>query len=160
MSVETTIYEQFFQRNSAYYLEKLQLLRQGKKFSFNFFAFLFGFFWFLYRKMYLESLVIAFILVLQSIAEVYIFEELFGDRSVLYHWLVTFLIWTIIGFTANFLYLRKAERIVSRAFADNKDPELAQQYVLKKGGTSYLFLIIFVLVIAAFAIYLNLQADI
>src|SRR6185436_4922494 len=98
------------------------MYRNGQRFTFNIFAFLFGLFWFTYRKMYVEALII----LLAIIGESFI-EELFLANSVdpgadkMISIIVTIVIATITGFLGNSLYIRHAQKSINASKEKFKD---------------------------------------
>ncbi len=156
MEQETLLYEAFFQRNASYYLDKLEKERNGQKFSFNFYAFLFGFFWFLYRKMYLAAFLIFTLLLIEGLAEFYFLQFLDNQlATTLITWIMNILIWSITGFTANYLYIRKATAIITKIDNRGLAEQDAVQFAKKKGGTSYIFLLPIILLIISLIVYNN-----
>jgi len=69
---DVTLYEAYFQKSKSYYLNRLDWYLKGQKYSFNLFAFLFGLFWFMYRKMYLEAAVIFLAMIVEGFLESFI----------------------------------------------------------------------------------------
>jgi hypothetical protein len=53
MSVDVELFKSFFRESTSYYLVVLEKHRSGKRFSFNVYAYLLGFLWLTYRKLYL-----------------------------------------------------------------------------------------------------------
>src|SRR5688572_5518113 len=109
-------YQRFFQQNSSYYIDKVQKFNEGKFFTFNFPAFLLGFIWFLYRKMYLEASILMFVIVSESMLEQYLRSRSeIGPQTVTGQLLSTLVISTILGFTGNYFYIRKANRTIQKS---------------------------------------------
>ncbi|TCJ18661.1 DUF2628 domain-containing protein [Flaviaesturariibacter flavus] len=155
---EYAAYENFFGKDSRYYLNRLERYQRGERYIFNGYAFLFGFFWFLYRKLYLEAIVLIGLLVVESILEELILDALFpegGGRAV--SWLFNLAVWTATGFLANMFYLRKAKRVV--ASVQELDAVSASERLARKGGISYWFLLPIVLVITAIIIYSRMNTE-
>lgn len=145
---KTELYEAYFQDSSNYYLKQLNYYEKGKKFRFSFSAVLFGVFWFLYRKMYLEFFVIIIIFYAESQFENYVLAELIGtEQTELFSFAVDIILMVILGIIGNNLYLKKAKRMVEQAQITSADPEQQKEFLAKKGGTSI------VLVMIAFALF-------
>lgn len=145
---KTDLYEAYFQDSSNYYLEQLNYYEKGKKFGFNFSAVLFGVFWFLYRKMYLEFFVIITIFYAESQFENYVLAELIGtEQAELFSFAVDIILMVTLGIIGNNLYLKKAKRMAEQAQIRFADPEQQKEFLAKKGGTSIL------LVMIAFALF-------
>lgn len=143
-------YENFFQESSPYYLEKLNLFEKGKKFTFNYAAFFFGVFWFLYRRMYLEALLIYSFFFVEGCFEKFFLAPIIGvEQTKLVGYIITIFMLIIIGFWGNLLYLNKAKKTIEKA--EEKFPEYEQQkkYLSKKGGTSFLYVSILLIIIIA-----------
>jgi hypothetical protein len=145
---QTQLYEDFFQISNSYYLEKLKLVESGKRFSFNYAAFLLGTFWFLYRKMYLESLLIILIFMAEFTFENYILVDLIGaEQTKLVGFLFTVFFGISLGFIGNLLYINKSKRMVKKATQKYSDYEQQKEYLNKKGGTTYLYVVILIILI-------------
>ncbi len=76
MEIKEAYLSVYFGKNSDYYLDRWKEYKDGRKISFKPYAFLFGIFWFLYRKMYLIFLLIIVVLIVEGIVEDYILTEL------------------------------------------------------------------------------------
>ena len=145
---KTELYEAYFQDSSTYYLEQLNYYEKGKKFRFSYSSIIFGLFWFLYRKMYLEFFVILIIIYAESQFENYVLAELIGtEQTRLFSFAVNIIFTVTLGIIGNNLYLKKAKRTVEQAQIRFADPEQQKEFLAKKGGTSIL------LVMIAFALF-------
>src|SRR5438128_9616888 len=109
MATDTALFEEFFQKSKSYYLDKLTKYQSRQKFTFNVFAFLFGIFWFLYRKMYIETIAILVLLILEALFETFILGQ---DADNMINVIITIASATIIALLANYFYIRKAERTI------------------------------------------------
>ncbi len=156
MEEELELYKTYFQKSQSYYIDKLVKYKEGQKLSFNAFACFLGLFWFMYRKLYVE-----FILILITAFAIGILETLILVNTVEYSTARAIMTFTeivmafTIGMYSNFLYIRKAEKAVANAQNKYKDTEAQKRYLKKKGGVSYSFLIIFVIIIFCFYYYNN-----
>lgn len=120
------LYTLFFKRESDYYLERLNIMEESdKRAFFNPYIFVFGMFWFLYRKLYVEAFVIILIALLLSIT----FGDIVGGILSL---ILTILTW----FYGNFLYILKAQRVVAKSKANITGG--MENYLRKKGGVNWL----------------------
>lgn len=157
MTNDVALYEAYFQKNKPYYLDRLERYRNGQKYSFNPFTFLFGLFWMLYRKMYIEAVVIILVLGVESFLEELILPEDLGrETEQLVNIISTIVLATIVGFIGNYLYLRKAHKVVEKAKAELAGSEEQVAFLRKQGGVSHLFLAIILVVIIAFFVYNSL----
>lgn len=148
------LFENFFQEKKDYYLEKLELYRQGIKITFNFTALIFGLFWFLYRKMYLEAAIIYSFIVVESMGEQIFLPQLIGqDNSFIFSIISTVMIFLIVGFTGNVLYIKKSLRVVHKAKKITSDVEEQKTWIYKKGGTSFIYIGLIITVIVLIAIF-------
>ena len=155
MNFDQSLYETYFQKSTTYYLEKLEKFNKGDKYTFNVYAFLFGIFWYLYRKLYLETLLIIGIFLLLSLAES-LFIQLFrlGTTKVI-DFLATFVSAGIAGSLANYLYLKKAYREIKAAINRGGEAEFVKMKIKQKGGVTYWFLIIIIAAMIFLYIYNN-----
>lgn len=140
----------FFQRRYAYYTERAEQFEAGKKFTFNPYAFLFGFFWFLYRKLYAEAFIILLLVFAESLIETLILSMFGLENNAAIDFLSGIACGIVIGFCANYLYIRKALKQVAIAQACAGDEE-ALAYMLKKGGTSVAPLLVILFIFVAVA---------
>ncbi len=152
---EPDFFNLYFQKNTAYYQDKLAKYKQGKKYTFNVFAFLFGLFWFIYRKMYLEAFAFIIFVVATSFLEEIIAIATNENSNLFVSVITTFSIATITGFFGNNLYLQKAIKTITYAKTGLPDEAQIKKYIKQKGGVSYLFLIVLALAIIFFFIYNN-----
>lgn len=148
-------YHTFFQERSSYYIDKVNKYKEGKKFTFNIAAFFFGFIWFTYRKMYLEAFLLFLFIVVEGIIEASILSTLSQEESSAVGLVMTVLMGAALGFLGNYLYIRKAERTIRKALQKENDPQKIDEYLHRKGGTSYLFIIAILVMVIAFVIMNN-----
>jgi hypothetical protein len=138
----------FYGRTPEYYINCLNSSLAGKKITFNFYAFIFGAIWLAYRKMYIEIfymllLDLFFGLIISILIQ---FKVISDSLSTDYQYLLLFIISVIIGFTANFFYVKKSIGIIEKNISQEKDPASTYQILKKKGGTSIPAVIIFILI--------------
>jgi len=150
---DVTLYEAYFQKSKSYYLNRLDWYLKGQKYSFNLFAFLFGLFWFMYRKMYLEAAVIFLAMMVEGFLESLILPTNSGwEIEKLVNIISTFVIASIAGLVGNYFYFRKAGKVIERAKMKFAGSEQQISFLKERGGVSYFFLvIIFVCIVALFA---------
>ena len=146
MKNDIELYKSFFQKRDDYYLETLDKYNQGKKFTFNYATLIFGIFWFLYRKMYIEVIIIYSFISLESLFENLLLKRLIGEeRTVIFSFCITVLFLITTGFSGNILYLKKAIRTIGKAKKKYPDFENQNRYVAKKGGTSLVVITILII---------------
>jgi hypothetical protein len=131
---EEALYSVYFDRNEDYYFRCLEKVRRGVIIDFNFYAFIANVFWLSYRKMYWEFAIISLIII--SLA---IFSIMFDVSFLLLYFSTCF----ILGFIANYLYIRKAIKIVEKSEEYERIGDRFT-YLRKKGGISF-FLLQFIL---------------
>ncbi|MGO4708482.1 DUF2628 domain-containing protein [Chryseobacterium sp. 2TAF14] len=152
MEKNIELYESFFQERKDYYLEKLRLLESNKKFTINYAALIFGILWFFYRKMYLEILIIYSFIALETLFEKYFLSMIIGEESmIIFSIAFSISLLIFVGFTGNYLYLKKAKRTITKAEKKYINLEMQKQYVTKKGGTSFIFIWIIIVLGALYA---------
>ncbi|MCS3531453.1 DUF2628 domain-containing protein [Chryseobacterium sp. JUb7] len=146
------LYETFFQERKDYYINKLSKFENNEKLTFNYATLIFGFFWFLYRKMYWEAIFIYSFILIETLFEKYYLLRIIGeDKTNAFSIIFTITFLICIGFSGNYLYLRKANRIVNKATDKYKETDQQTKFVLKKGGTSFVFIgIILALIVIIF----------
>lgn len=148
---DIALYEAYFQSNSEYYIEQLELFNKNGKCGFNIHAFFIGVFWMAYRKMYIEILVIIAIIYLEMSL-----EELFYDIGFIslntYEIIniISMIVWSsLFGFFSNRLYILKAKNAISKAVLVEQRFEEVKALLKTKGGTNpfgpILILLVFIL---------------
>ncbi|OCA70788.1 hypothetical protein BBI01_12670 [Chryseobacterium artocarpi] len=138
---QNQLYEDLFQKRNSYYLEKLELYENGKKFTFNYATFIFGLLWFLYRKMYLETIVIFLILYTETAFENFFLTDKIGiEQTKLVSFIITILSLIVAGFSGNYLYIKRAKRTIKKAEKKFSEYEQRKKYLTKKGGTQLLYI--------------------
>ncbi len=125
-----------------YYIPKWEKIQSGQIITFNIYAFFFGIFWMLYRKMYRTALVIGAIMFVQIIAEeslrvnMNMTEEDFQPIT----WTFNILFSTCFALFSNLLFFNEAQRRISEvknSTVANYDIEL-----MEKGGTSLISILV------------------
>lgn len=131
------LYIAYFQKSANYYLNILQKFRNGYRFVFNPYALLAGLLWFLYRKLYKETIVIVFISVSLNIIENNVFlNPAIKPYSRQIALSVSILLNASYGIFANYLYIKKAIKQVEYAKTNFINKDDAQAYLYGKGGTT------------------------
>ncbi len=153
MTEEIELYETFFQKSKPYYIDIWTKFKTENRFTFNAFAFLFGIFWLMYRKMYLEAIVVLIAIIAVGIFENLILpDDITQSTEKAINFVVTIAIATVVGFLGNYLYMRKADKIVQDAKIKYPDNEEQKELLTKKGGVNFLFLaVILALIVVIFA---------
>jgi Protein of unknown function (DUF2628) len=137
----------FFGKNSEYYLQRWQQRRQGSYVTFNTAAFLGGFGWFAYRRMYLVLFCLITLLIVEGMLEEAILGQQRGTGAVL---LANLICASLYGTFGNALYLWDAERKMKKLIRLSLPKDELLERLRRAGGTSWWFLPITVLIVAAF----------
>lgn len=166
-------YSRYLGFKSYYFLPKFMRFAKNKsKFSFNFSAFLFPHFYFLYRKMNIigyAMLVVTTLLSMPSV--VYMFAEygyisaeiaMSDNFMVLYNAtsLIANILSIVCGVFANWLYYKKSKSDISKLKAESATEYELNEKITAAGGTStsnliLAFLVQFASVVAVFAMLSN-----
>ena len=140
-------YSTFFGEGEHYYAERMYRFLKGRYLSFNFFAFLKGPFWLLYRKLWVPAIIvfsIYFMLPLFVVVLAVIFN--FSQISTLLISIFLFAVAAIVmGFIGNAIYFNYAKRKVQYIVESFDDEPTRLQKLKAFGGTSILMHILFVL---------------
>lgn len=105
-----------FFRKALHYLEQLKHYESGKKLRYNYSSLIFGIFWFLYRKMYLEFLLIFIIYNAETLFENIVLANIIGaEQTRFVNFFVSIFFLFFLGLVGNNLYLKKAIRTVQKA---------------------------------------------
>ena len=140
---------QLIGKNIEYYGPRLAALdAEGKKVSWNWFAFLVPFCWFAYRKLYLEC--VAYYILTNGIHTV-INQALASHNLVMnVGWTIDIVAMLFSGIYANWLYKMKLDRNVEKCV--QLPEEKREKYIKLHGGTSV------VAIIVAFCITISIAA--
>lgn len=110
------LYKAYFCTNCLYYYKSLLLYVDKNKVSFNFWAAIFPVYWMGYRKLYKEAALSYLILWGIQIALYFSLYDFTESDKQLYNlkiqFIGLFIQWFPMGYICNYLYLRKAIRIV------------------------------------------------
>lgn len=143
---EKPYYELFVQENTSYYLYNWEIIEStNSKYSWNWSAFLFTYFWLLYRKMYSTVFLFFTVFFITDLIFLSVFE------SALIMWICNTIMIGLFGSYGNYFYLIHAKKKLSEMIVESKDEEQLKQHILKKGGISplsaWMPLIIFIVLI-------------
>ncbi|HYC85146.1 MAG TPA: DUF2628 domain-containing protein [Chryseosolibacter sp.] len=140
----------FFERQADYYLRYYREYNSGNMFSFNTAPFIFGMFWMLYRKMFVETGFVFLFFLATSIAEelAYDFFNLGFDLQQGIGWGINIATAVALGFCGNLLYIHHATKRIAKVLRSTADEGERIEILAKKGGTSSApFVVIAVLMI-------------
>ncbi len=139
-------------KSANYYWRSWQRVQGGGlRAGFNFAAFFLNFAWLLYRKMYREFLVLAAALVGLGVVHGVI-EALTEKNLDAIDKVENVVVAVTMGLLANGLYLRRAQRVIGNARAQEPDPARREALLRARGGTSWLGLLIGIAVSIALGI--------
>lgn len=139
----------FFGKQSEYYLELWKLRQQGNYIHFNVAAFFLGFFWLGYRRMYLVLLLGVLALFGETLIEQSILgEELEQNQGLTIG--LALIHASLFGVFGNAVYLWDAERKMRKVLRQQLPKEETLVRLRKAGGTSWWFLLVFLLIAGAY----------
>jgi len=136
----------FFGKQAGYYMTQLIRWHQGQLPQFSIAAFFAGFFWMGYRKMYLMIVATIIVLLIEGTIETALLSwfEVSQNTYRGMDLLMTFVFGLAFGTFANRVYLWDARRQIREELA--KGPfhieELILARIAKRGGTSWMFLLV------------------
>lgn len=142
-------YEAYFQKQKGYYVDHLERLEAGKHLSFNLGAFVFSFFWLIYRKMYNHAVAYLGIMFVGSALMGLLFSSWDAEAQNAIMILATLAIQITLGFWGNKLYFKQARKHVTTLVAVAKEESVRLALIKAKGGVAYSAYIIFALWVAA-----------
>ena len=143
-------YRLFFRRKADYYLNILEEFDPGRKAVFNLYAFFFGFFWMLYRRMYLECLQLIIVIMGETILEQMILVSLDATESTMTLIdRISMIVWGgLIVIFANRFYIDRANRKISKVLKLGLSEEETNNKIQSVGGVTLIpHLIILVLIV-------------
>lgn len=136
-ATDLELYGLFFMNDKAYYLKQLEKYRTGKRLSFNFSVVGLGIIWFIYRKLYRESLIISIIIAGITALNFLLLAPYLGNGGkAIFFLLFAFTFWAILGSIANRLYIKKAESVIISAKSNFEDTVQITNEVSAKGGVN------------------------
>ena len=154
LTTDLHLYESFFQQEKEYYLTQLQKFEAGKRLSFNFSTLALGGLWFIYRKLYLEAILLLIFVSIAVAIDFYVIKPTFGNTGNMIFFLAFgSILWVTIGFLANRFYIKKAVETIALVKSKYSDEDLRLKAISEKGGTSTIGLYA-TIVIAAFVMWL------
>lgn len=133
-------YQALFGRDKDYWTTEAVRLEMEDRTRFNIFALVFGLFWFLYRKMYRESLIILLIIVAITYLEEIMLSNNWISRESQFDisLSINLAVSIVLGLVGNRLYLNHC----SRKVADIQEAALSEAEKIKaleaRGGTNIL----------------------
>ena len=144
-------YRLYFGRNADYYIEIVKDLATTNKSRFNIPAFFLGLFWMMYRKLYLPILILIVILFVVGIIEEAILLSLNAstDTTSLVNVFSTIGWALFIGFFSNRVYVRQANKVITKTLALNLSIQETNSRIEKAGGTTlvpHIILLILILI--------------
>lgn len=146
-------YIAFFANEENYYLDVINSYDNGRRFTFNPYAFFLGIFWLLYRKMYLT----VFILFIVGIAEAFFTDFLYenyliSDRVYETLDIISRILWaSVLGFFGNKFYMLEANRKISKVLHKNLSEVAVHMKLRKVGGTTLIPHMVIVILIGLLA---------
>ncbi|MCR9253227.1 MAG: DUF2628 domain-containing protein [bacterium] len=145
-------YRLYFGRKADYYISIAEDIESGKTVAPNGFAFLFGFFWLMYRKMYISIAIYILLLFVESIIEEILYS-LFNTPEKTASTIngISTLAWAIIlGLISNRIYINQANRKISAILSLNLPEEEKRLRIQKKGGVTLIPHLIIITTIGIF----------
>ncbi len=130
----------YFQAESNYYSYVYLRYLNGKKITFNLMAFFIGFFWMLYRKLYVQGLIYILTVVLMFFGWQFLIKKYqLEDQVVLYAFYGMNLLFSLFtGFVGNYIYMRHMEKNLEAVLVKTANEEERIAQLNKKGGVSVL----------------------
>jgi len=142
-------FNSYFGRSPDYYIERVKWYFNGKNNSFNIYAFFLGVLWLLFRKMYRPAFFIILIVLLFTIIEEIMYSGGVMDNSTYsYIIMISYLILpALIGCFSNRIYIRRSIKIIESSVRIQGDPVKVNESLRKKGGTSLIAPLIFLIIV-------------
>ena len=150
------LFRAYFTDEIDYYENQLKKYEKDGICSFNFWAGFFGMTWFVYRRMYVQTFVIAVVLFIFAIISA-MFLQIFNPNdssNETYNFVIIYILsFVILGFIGNASYMKKSIKIVDRFSnrygLENIDQSLKKS-LKKQGGIDFISAIIFVVGMSIF----------
>lgn len=142
----------YFGNSQEYYIEKYRRFLNGQKLSWNIAPFFLGLFWFLYRRLYVAFIVIIALTLLEGYLEGLIFPNVEPGVFMLP---IGFAFAFAMGGIGNYLYLKKAEREIEKAFQAFDSEEARISYLERAGRPNWQGVLLFGIVVLAMLVLSN-----
>ena len=154
------LYEQYFQKNSDYYIDQMESYKERGRYSFSVAAFFLGIFWMAYRKMYLYILIIIGIIYAETFIEELLFNlNIISGNTYEIIDKLSMLVWGfVIGAISNRLYISKSQKTIQKILEENSKEDQVNDLISRKGGTSWIAPILLLIVLVSFVL-LSLLLD-
>jgi tetratricopeptide (TPR) repeat protein len=148
--LEESVARTYVGKNADYYVAKWQGIKTlYRGLSWNWWAFFAGFLWLGYRKMYKTALMFIGLFCLADVA-----FALYGKAPIHNAYNGAF---SVMGFLGNHLYLVQAQKAISKAEASFPgDAEAQKAAVAKAGGTSWLGVVLVLLLVCIYSVAASL----
>jgi hypothetical protein len=159
MEDDKELYAAYFGRSADYYLEVLERFRNGQQFIFNPYALIMGLLWFLFRKLYRETLMFFAISVLLGLMQAYFFKvPAIAPYQQSIGFAITILLNLSYGIFGNYLYIRKAITDVEFAKSQSANKEEVLSYLSNKGGTTMHPVFLLIILFLAYVLFVQYYA--
>ena len=147
----------FIGPKANFYVPKWIAIQQGSMVSFNLAAFLVGLLWLLYRKMYLECGILAFIIVVETLISEYYFLPQFTNytQQATYNIIINLMYGLALGLFGNLLYYNNAQRKIKKLRAQGMAEEKYEKALQATGGVALLPVIILLFVVLFLYVFIN-----
>ena len=153
--VKIEYFENYFGKRKDYFIPKLIALENGKKYSFNYGAFFFGIFWVLYRRLYVHSLIIFLIVMIESMIEMWLLDYYRYDRdleiSMRVIWLLIYGI--VLGYLGNYFYLKSSKKKIEQISLSQEEESFKMRKLKKLGSGNWILVLSFLLIVILFVAF-------
>ena len=133
-------WQAYFGKQADYYMTQLHALRQGRLCQFSYPAFLLGFAWMIYRRMYIVALAVLLVTLVEGSLETLVMELLHASATVQQsvQLLGNVLFGLLMGSFGNRLYIWDARRSIRQVVQTQHHhaEEALLDRIAAKGGTS------------------------
>ncbi|SDK97125.1 Protein of unknown function [Catalinimonas alkaloidigena] len=128
----------YFGQSADYYWQKVEEYGDGRTYTFNVFAFVFGLSWMLYRKMYRPMVVLLGLILLSSALESSLWMRLhLSEATIEFIGNAEMVAWAfLMGFLGNNLYLKQAARTIESVTDELDDKEHIKARLAQLGGVT------------------------
>lgn len=127
----------YFGSQSNYYTNMYKEFLNGRKFTFNVISFFFGPFWFLYRKLYIQGLLLLLLAAAVEQLGLLVLKHsgLAENIQTMIYLVLNLSLSMLAGFMGNYLYMRKMEKNMEEVIVATENEEQRIKLLQKKGGT-------------------------
>jgi len=148
-NIELKNYELYFGTRKDYFIPKLIDFEKGKRISFNIGPFFFGIFWFLYRRLYIHSLIIFIIVIFELFIERQLLKRIGNSQNAEITLRIIWLLVSgiILGYLGIYFFLKQSKKKIENIMNSSIDEFLKIKRLKKSGSGNWILVLSTIIVL-------------